>query len=90
MSLLVATCDYNEEREMYDNLCYGEELKRYDIGGIFQLVLKKEDNRYQGYYVVHRTKETFTYDGGNLSKKKILTAFWQKARSLGATDLKFS
>lgn len=80
MSYLVASCDYNEEREVYDNLCYGEELQRFDIGGVFQLVLRKEDNRFHGYYKVNRTGEVFTYDGGSLSKKKIITIFWKKAR----------
>ncbi|QEM43301.1 hypothetical protein CHOTACABRAS_247 [Bacillus phage Chotacabras] len=90
MSLLVATCDYDEEREMYDNLCYGEELKRYDIGGIFQLVLKEEDNGFSGYYKVHKTNKTFTYDGTGLSKKKIMKIFWDKAKKLGAVDLRFN
>lgn len=88
MSYLVASCDYNEEREVYDNLCYGDELQRFDIGGVFQLVLRKEDNRFHGYYKVHRTGETFTYDGGKLSKKKILSLFWQKAKKQGARDLR--
>lgn len=88
MSYLVASCDYNEEREVYDNLCYGEELQRFDIGGVFQLVLKKDGQAFHGYYKVHRTGETITYDGGKLSKKKILSLFWEKAKKQGAKDLR--
>ncbi|UNA01646.1 DnaB-like helicase [Bacillus phage vB_BcgM] len=90
MSLLVVTCDYNAERGTWDNINYGEELKPYNIGGIFQLFLKEESNGFSGYYKVHKTGETITYDGTGLTKKKVLKYFWDKAKSLGAVDLRLN
>lgn len=88
MSLLVVTCDYNPEQGTWDNINYGEELKPYNIGGIFQLFLKEEGGKFQGYYKVHRTNEKYTYDGKDKSKKMILTEFWDKAKLLGASNIR--
>ncbi|AEW47333.1 hypothetical protein BCB4_0101 [Bacillus phage B4] len=88
MNLLVASCDYHEDGCVVTH--YEEEFKSYNIGGVFQLVLKKEDNGFSGYYKVHKTNQTFAYDGTGLSKKSILRDFWDKAKSLGAVDLRFN
>jgi hypothetical protein len=56
----------------------------FDIGGVYQLVLIKGSNGYHGHYKVYRSGMTFTYDGTGLSKKQIITQFWNNAKRVTA------
>lgn len=53
---------------------------RFDIGGVYVLELVQGGSGYYGHYTVVRTGKVFSYDGSGMSKKQILTKFWNRAK----------
>ena len=58
------------------------EEKRYDIGGEFTLVLAKVRGGFIGEYKRKGSKQTYMFDGSGMTKKQILTIFWDKVRKM--------
>lgn len=52
----------------------------FDIGGVFTLVLIQGSRGYHGHYTNKRTGMICSYDGSGLTKKQIVTKFWDKVK----------
>lgn len=52
----------------------------FDIGGVFDLVLVQSHKGYYGHYKNKRTGMTCSFDGSGMTKKQILTKFWDRAK----------
>lgn len=56
-----------------------------DIGGVFELVLVRGSSGFHGHYKNRRTGMTCSFDGSGMTKKQILTRFWDKAKQIKAS-----
>lgn len=57
-----------------------KEPMKFDIGGVYTLELVKCPKGYHGEYTVVGTGKVFSFDGTGMSKKQILTKFWDRAK----------
>lgn len=51
-----------------------------DIGGVFTLVLIRGPRGYHGHYTNRVNGMTCSYDGVGMTKKQIVTKFWDRAK----------
>ncbi|QFP93433.1 UNVERIFIED_ORG: hypothetical protein Xoosp15_168 [Xanthomonas phage Xoo-sp15] len=57
-----------------------EQPKKFDIGGVFALELKKTSSGYCGEYTIVRTNATYSFDGTGMTRTQILRKFWDRAK----------
>jgi hypothetical protein len=58
----------------------GDGTVTYDIGGVYELVMVKRVDGYSGHYTNLKTGMTCTFSAPGMSKKQILTKFWDRAK----------
>lgn len=56
--------------------------KRYNIGGVFDLTLIEDEKGFIGEYKKVGSGQIYIFDGSGMTKKKILTTFWNKVRKI--------
>ncbi|UXQ88862.1 hypothetical protein Thu_246 [Bacillus phage Thurquoise] len=59
-----------------------EQPKTFDIGGVFTLELKKTSSGYCGEYTIVRTNTTYSFDGTGMTRRQILSKFWDRAKKV--------
>lgn len=56
-----------------------EEEKTFTIGP-YTLVMQKTRKGFHGHYTKGDSKEAFTFEGGKMTQKQILSVFWDRVK----------
>lgn len=60
------------------------EVLTFDIGGVYEVVMKYSKGGYTGHYTHLKTGKVLTFSAHGMSKKQILTRFWDRVKKMAA------